>query len=63
MENNNDISDNDISDNDISDNDNLNGSYQRNILFDLSSNINITDSNDTITNLLQNIYQEACELI
>ena len=64
MENNNDISDNDISDNDISDNhisdnDNLNGSYQRNILFDLSSNINITDSNDTITNLLQNIYQEA----
>lgn len=55
MENdNNDISNNDISDNDIS-----TETIHRNILFDISNNINTNESSDTITNLLENIYQEA----
>ena len=55
MENdNNDISNNDISNNDIS-----TETIHRNILFDISNNINTNESSDTITNLLQNIYQEA----
>lgn len=56
--NNNDISNNDISHNDISHNDISNNDYQNNLIVDLS-NSNLNETNDSVTNLMQNIFNDV----